>query len=65
VLDRIGDTLTTIDDVEIREQVDRAEWEADPAQPRWNSYRVTMRLLPLYDLQKALTNNPRGRASTT
>lgn len=60
ILDRLGSGLTVIEGVEVLEPVPREQWEADPSQPRYTSHRVTMRLLPLTELQAELANNPRG-----
>jgi hypothetical protein len=51
VLDKIGDSLGTIDDVELREQDESRKWV---------TRRITVRLLPLHRLRSELGSNPRG-----
>lgn len=63
VLDRIAAELVDTVDVELREPVPRAQWEADPSQPRYTVQPVTMRVLSLARLQSELADNPRGASS--
>ena len=60
VINRIADEALDTVDVELREPVARAQWEADPTQPRYTVQPVTMRVLSLARLQSELAGNPRG-----
>ena len=60
VLNRIADEALDTVDVELREPVARAQWEADPTQPRYTVQPVTMRVLSLARLQSELAGNTRG-----